>query len=118
MEKLLKYVMQDCNHPKVPKTYRQLAAAVEQRHGATYVLYDACPGKSPEKPCHFLYRCDYKDARDCPLCKTSRHDAEGKPRLQMIYNPLESYMNYLYSDPDLARFPAPFRCSCFTRLFE
>lgn len=93
-------------HPGLPQSFKQLITMLEKRKGHDYYAYDACPGPDPKKPCGFLYRCEYRDVEQCPLCDTSRwrKGTTNKPALQMLYQPLRSYINFLYSDADLARY--------------
>lgn len=100
---ILTLMFGDCGDPRIPRTYKQLVSVMERQHGLVYYKYDACPGPRDGKPCHFLYRCEYRHHEVCPLCNTTRKNAQGKPRLQMVYQPLSSYLQFLYGDADLAR---------------
>lgn len=88
---------------RVPTTFRQLARLLERAFGPVYYVYDACPGRSAKKPCHLLYRCEYKDLDSCPKCGTPRRKPNGQAALLMPYHALHSYVQFLYKDPDLAR---------------
>lgn len=64
-------------------------------------LYDICG--NPECPCPAVYRLEYRDALQCPVCMETRYDIRGKPRRQLRYMPLSDYLRDLLSNVDMVK---------------
>lgn len=87
---------------ELPKTFAQALSWLQQASGYPLVAYDRCPSCSV-----VVFRCEFKDHKHCPRCNHARYrpgSNDKVPHARLLYSPISSYLDTLWSQPDIARY--------------